>query len=167
MPAAACRSNSVCNLPGIRSNDGFGVLVRVIHDADRFDPAVPPTDVAMVWAAGSALDLWTATTTLNPDPSTHYGQEGLYLYRFQLSWTPAGGAAQLITEWFPDPFSREIDLGMLSAITRARQPPAPFNWTDGAWRTPELDSLVVYEAQVEQFNDTFAGMAVWRIGLFT
>jgi maltooligosyltrehalose trehalohydrolase len=146
-------------LPGIRANDSFGVLVRIIHDADRFDPAVPPTDVPMVWAAGSALDLWTATTTLTPDPSTHYGQDGLYLYRFQLSWTPAGGAAKLITEWFPDPFARETDLGMLSAITCARQPPAPFNWTDGAWRTPELDSLVVYEAQVEQFNDTFAGMA--------
>ena len=64
-------------LPGIRSNDGFGVRVRVIHDAYRFDPAVPPTDVAMVWAAGSALDLWTATATLTPDPSTHYGQDGL------------------------------------------------------------------------------------------
>lgn len=72
-------------LPGIRSKDGFGVLVRVIHDADRFDPAVPPTDVRMVWAPGSVLDLWTATTTLTLDPSTHYGQEGLYLYRFQLS----------------------------------------------------------------------------------
>jgi hypothetical protein len=53
-------------LPGIRSNDGFGVLVRVVHDADRFDPAVPPTDVAMVWAAGGVLDLWNATTTLTP-----------------------------------------------------------------------------------------------------
>jgi hypothetical protein len=80
-------------LPGIRSTDGFGVLVRVIHDADRFDPAVPPRDVAMAWTAGSALDLWTATTTLTPDPSSHYGQDGLYLYRFQLSLTPASGGA--------------------------------------------------------------------------
>jgi hypothetical protein len=29
-------------LPGIRSRDGFGVVVRVIHDADRFDPGVQP-----------------------------------------------------------------------------------------------------------------------------
>jgi len=145
-------------LPGIKSIDGFGVVVRVIHDADRFDPSVPPVDISMAWTVGSALDLWTATATLTPDPHSHYGQDGLYLYRFQLWWTPAGGARQLITEWFPDPFARETDLGMLSAVTCAHQPPAPFNWTDGAWRTPDLDSLIVYEAQVEQFNDTFAGV---------
>jgi maltooligosyltrehalose trehalohydrolase len=145
-------------LPGIRPADGFSVAVRVIQDADRFDPAVPPVDVAMSWAQGSALDLWTVTAALAPDPDSHYGQEGLYLYRFQLFWTPTGGSRQLITEWFPDPFARETDLGMLSAVTCTRQAPAPFNWTDGAWRTPEIDSLVVYEAQVEQFNDTFAGV---------
>lgn len=146
-------------LPGIKSTDGFGVVVRVIHDADRFDPSVPPVDISMVWTAWSALDLWTGTATLTPDPQSHYGQDGLYLYRFQLWWTPAGGARQLITEWFPDPFARETDLGMLSAVRCAHQPPAPFNWTDGSWRTPDLDSLIVYEAQVEQFNDTFAGVA--------
>jgi maltooligosyltrehalose trehalohydrolase len=146
-------------LPGLKATDGFGVVVRIIHDADRFDPAVPPVDVSMAWTAGSALDLWAATATLNPDPHSHYGQEGLYLYRFQLFWTPPGDARQLITEWFPDPFARETDLGMLSAVTCTRQPAPPFNWSDGGWRTPELDNLVVYEAQVEQFNDTFAGLA--------
>ncbi len=146
-------------LPGIRSTDGFGVVVRIIHDADRFDPNVPPVNILMTWTAGSALDLWTARAALNPDPNSHFGQDGLYLYRFQLYWTPAGGARQLITEWFPDPFARETDLGVLSAVTCARGAPVPFNWTDEAWRTPELDSLIVYEAQVEQFNDTFAGVA--------
>jgi 1,4-alpha-glucan branching enzyme len=145
-------------LPGIRSRDGFSVIVRVIHDADRFDPDVQPVNVDMIWTQGSALDLWTATATLTPIAGSHYGQEGLYLYRFQLLWTPAGGTAQVITKWFPDPFARETDLGMLSAVTCTRQPLAPFNWTDGAWRTPELDNLVVYEAQIEQFNDTFAGL---------
>jgi maltooligosyltrehalose trehalohydrolase len=145
-------------LPGIKSTAGFGVVVRIIHDADRFVPTVLPVDIPMAWRAGSALDLWTATATLNLDPKSHYGQDGLYLYRFQLWFTPAGGARQLITEWFPDPFSRETDLGMLSAVTCSHEQLAPFNWTDGVWRTPELDSLVVYEAQVEQFNDTFAGV---------
>lgn len=98
-------------LPGIRSTDGFGVVVRIIHDADRFDPNVPPVNILMTWTAGSALDLWTARAALNPDPNSHFGQDGLYLYRFQLYWTPAGGARQLITEWFPDPFARETDLG--------------------------------------------------------
>ncbi len=63
-----------------------------------------------------------------------------------------------MTEWFPDPFARETDLGMLSAVTCLKTQPPPFDWTDSAWRTPELDSLVVYEAQVEQFNDTFTGV---------
>ena len=145
-------------LPGIRKSDGFGVVVRVIHDADRFDPGVPPVDVGMEWVAGSELDLWTATATLSPISNSHYGQDGLYLYRFQLFWTPVSGAKQLITKWFPDPFAHETDLGMLSAVTCARQAALPFNWADGAWRTPELDSLVVYEAQIEQFNDTFSGV---------
>ncbi len=134
------------------------MVVRIIHNSDRFDPDVLPVDIQMAWTAGSALDLWTATATLNPDPKSHYGQDGLYLYRFQLLWTPAGGAAQLITKWFPDPFAREADLGMLSAVTCAHEQAPPFDWSDGAWRTPEVDSLVVYEVQVEQFNDTFAGV---------
>jgi maltooligosyltrehalose trehalohydrolase len=145
-------------LPGIKSTDGFNVVVRIIHDADRFDPNVPTVDQPMIWSAGSALDLWTTTAILISDPASHYGQEGLYLYRFQLWWTPAGGARQLVTEWFTDPFARETDLGMLSAVTCTKVQVPPFNWTDQAWLTPELDNLVVYEAQVEQFNDTFAGL---------
>jgi maltooligosyltrehalose trehalohydrolase len=145
-------------LPGIKSAAGFAVVVRLLHDADRFDPGVAPVDIPMAWTAGSALDLWTATATLAPDANSHYGQDGLYLYRFQLWWAPAGGPRQLITEWFPDPFARETDLGMLSALTCSHAPPAPFAWTDAAWRTPELDSLIVYEAQVEQFNDRFDGL---------
>jgi maltooligosyltrehalose trehalohydrolase len=37
--------------------------------------------------------------------------------------------------------------------------PAPFVWTDDDYKTPELDDLVVYELQVEEFNDTFDGVA--------
>ncbi len=144
-------------LPGIRASDGFEVLARIIHDDDRFDPAVQPVDVPLTWQAGSALDLWSATSQLAAGAG-HYGQEGIYLYRFQLWWTPPGGTRQLITGWFTDPFARQTDLGMLSAVTCSRTPAAPFAWTDAAWRTPELDDLVVYEPQVEQFDDTFAGI---------
>ncbi len=34
-------------LPGISPADGFGVVLRIIHAADRFDPAVLPVDVAV------------------------------------------------------------------------------------------------------------------------
>jgi len=33
----------------------------------------------------------------------------------------------------------------------------PFAWADAVYKTPELDDLVVYELQVEEFNDTFDG----------
>ena len=36
--------------------------------------------------------------------------------------------------------------------------PAPAAWTDGAYKTPELDDLIVYELEAEQLNDTFDGV---------
>src|SRR5437763_15394622 len=82
-------------LPGVRASDGFSVVVRVIHTADRFNPAVPTKDVDLTWHSANALDLWTATVALTPASSSHLGQDGIYLYRFQLFWTPSGGSKQL------------------------------------------------------------------------
>jgi maltooligosyltrehalose trehalohydrolase len=144
-------------LPGVRSSDGFSVTVRVIHAADRFDPSVKTKDQDLLWNSGTPLDLWTTDLAIPMDPHSHFGQEGLYLYRFQLWWTPAGGGRQLITLWFTDPFARSTDIGRLSAVSVTRSP-EPFSWTDGAYKTPELDDLVVYELQVEEFNDTFDGV---------
>jgi maltooligosyltrehalose trehalohydrolase len=144
-------------LPGIRSSDGFDVVVRVIHQLDRFDAAVQPQDSHLIWDAGDPLDLWSATVPIQPAAGTHFGDEGLYLYRFQLWWTPAGGNRQLITRWFVDPFALQTDVGLLSAVLLQKTPQL-FNWTDAAYKTPELDDLIVYELQVEQFNDTFQGV---------
>lgn len=144
-------------LPGIRASDGFEVIVRLIHQADRFDPRVPTTDFPLVHQAGSPLDLWCANLTLTPSTTSRFGSAGLHLYRFQLWWTPTGGNRQLITNWFTDPFAQTTDVGSLSALLLAPNPPA-FPWTDQGYKTPELDDLVVYELQVEQFNDTFDGV---------
>ena len=144
-------------LPGIRTADRFEVVVRVIHKDDRFDPAIQPRDSSLVWNAGHPLDLWTATVPVQPVAGTHFGKEGLYLYRFQLWWTPPGGARQLITRWFTDPFARQTDVGRLSAVMLSTTA-APIAWADAAFKTPELDDLVVYELQVGEFNDTFAGV---------
>jgi 1,4-alpha-glucan branching enzyme len=146
-------------LPGVTSANGFEVIVRIIHQADRFTPGINPVDVSLAWQPGSALDLWTATTELQPSPLSHYGQDGIYLYRYQLWWIPAGGEKTLITRWFTDPFARQTDVGMLAAVPCARVPVAPFAWTDAGWKTPELDDLVVYELHADQFNDTFQGIA--------
>jgi len=146
-------------LPGITATNGFEVIARVIHQQDRFDPAIQPVNVSLVWQAGSPLDLWTATCTLQNDPLSHFGQDGIYLYRFQLWQTPPGGSRTLITLWFTDPFARQTDVGMLAAVPCARVPAAPYNWTDANWKTPELDDLVFYELHVDEFNNTFDGIA--------
>jgi maltooligosyltrehalose trehalohydrolase len=144
-------------LPGVRSVDGFEVVVRVIHQNDRFNPAVQPQDSPLVWNAAHPLSLWSAPVDVPALPNTSFGNEGVYLYRFQLWWSSPVGARTLVTEWFCDPFARETDVGELSAVVASRNP-APAVWTDAAYQTPELDELIVYELQVEQFNDTFAGV---------
>jgi len=84
-------------LPGIRAADGFEVVVRLIKKEDRFDPAIQPQDSQLTWNAGHALDLWSTTINVAPVAGSNFGTEGIYLYRFQLWWTPPGGARQLIT----------------------------------------------------------------------
>lgn len=145
-------------LPGIRSSDGFSVVVRIIHAADRFNPLVRTQDEKLTWVTGTNLDLWTANVTLASGGASHSGEEGEYLYRYQLWWTDGAGPRILVTNWFPDPFARSTDIGLMSA-TLLSKTLTPFDWTDGAWRTPELQDLVVYELQVEEFNETFDGVA--------
>ena len=144
-------------LPGIRAADGFDVVVRVIHRDDRFNPAIQPQDSHLLWNSTHPLDIWSGTVPVQPIVGTHFGSEGLYLYRFQLWFRAPGSQRQLVTRWFTDPFARQTDVGLLSAVMLSRNP-APFAWTDAAYKTPELDDLIVYELQVEEFNDTFDGV---------
>ena len=139
-------------LPGIRAQDGFGVVVKLIHRDDRLTPQIQTQNTDLAWQQGHPLDLWTTTAAINPVAGTSFGREGVYLYRYQLLWH-----GQVVTLWFCDPFARMTDIGRLSAVTVSRAV-APFHWTDAAYQTPELDDLVVYELQVEEFNDTFDGV---------
>lgn len=145
-------------LPGIQSTADFEVLARVIHSLDRFDPTVPAATYPLTWQAGSALDLWTASVALTPVAGSNLGQPGMHLYRYELWWAPVGGARQQISSWIVDPFARETEIGRMSAFT-LEPAPAAFAWTDAAYKTPDLDDLIVYELQVEEFNDTFDGVA--------
>jgi 1,4-alpha-glucan branching enzyme len=142
-------------LPGIRAADGFEVVVRVIHRDDRFDPGIKPQDFSLNWHSGHPLDLWSKPVPISPVPNTSFGREGVYLYRYQLWWRN-GQDRKLITLWFTDPFARATDVGRLSAFTLSPLT-MPFQWTDSAYKTPELDDLVVYELQIEEFNDSFDG----------
>lgn len=153
-------------LPGIRSTDGFQVVVRIVHKDDRFNQAVAPQDFDLDWVQGSALDHWTKNIPIRPVADTRFGSEGVYLYRFQLWFTPPEGNRQLVTLWFTDPFARTTDIGSLSAFTLSSSSTA-FSWSSGdkPHKTPELDDLIVYELQVEEFNDTFDGV-VERLDYF-
>ncbi|MGC2697832.1 MAG: alpha-amylase family glycosyl hydrolase, partial [Candidatus Angelobacter sp.] len=139
-------------LPGIRARDGFEVVVKLIHRDDRFTPEIQTQNTSMKWQDGHPLDLWIATATINTVPGTNFGRVGVYLYRYQLLWN-----GQVVTLWFCDPFARMTDIGRLSAVPVFRGA-TPFPWTDDGYKTPELDDLVVYELQVEEFNDTFDGV---------
>lgn len=115
-------------LPGLRAPDGFAVIVRVIHSQDRFTPGIAPRDFPLQWQPGSPLDLWSADVSVDPVAGTNFGNEGSYLYRYQLQWAPAGQATRsVVTKWFVDPFARATDIGELSAFTLTKTP-APFAW---------------------------------------
>lgn len=142
-------------LPGIEPSARFEVRVLVIHEQDRFAPDVPAASFVLTPDATDPDGLWTGDAHMaRAGAIGSFGLPGTYLYRYQL-WR----GQQLVTEWFTDPFATATDdVGQLASVTT---PDAlmPFTWHDGDWKVPELDDLVVYELHVEQFNDTFDGVA--------
>lgn len=140
-------------LPGITFNKGYRVQARIIHERDQFVRDIPPEVFDLFWHNGSALDLWDVTVDLAAGGAGHFGQEGTYLYRFQLL-----RGHEVVTTWFADPFGRGAGLGNLSAFT-VDSTAQPFAWHDGGFRVPEVDELVVYELHVGEFNETFGGVA--------
>ena len=147
-------------LPGLASEAGYQIVVRVIHQNDRFVPEIKTLDFPLQPVAGHVLGLWQAELTIPPKDGTHFGQPGTYLYRYQLLRNlPGASRPAVLTRWFTDPFARLTDdVGELSAFTTPDAEPG-FTWTDDHWKVPELENLVVYELHVEEFNDGFAGVA--------
>jgi maltooligosyltrehalose trehalohydrolase len=141
-------------LPGVRDADGFSVVVRIIHIADQFVPEIPSVPLPLAFDATHALGLWSRTVdlaTVAAPAGSHFGTAGQYLYRFELQRNGA-----VITRVFLDPFATENGPGLLGAFTLGAA--APFAFTDGAYRTPALDDLIVYELNVAEFYGTFAGV---------
>ncbi len=148
--APASRSASTCR--GSGAGDGFEVIAKVIHRADQFVPEIPPVRQSLDFQAAHPLGLWSTTFDLAAVPAApgHFGQDGDYLYRFELR---RGG--QIVTANFLDPFATGSGPAFLSSFVVG---PAPaFPWSDAAFRVPELDDLVLYELQVQEFHSTFAG----------
>ncbi len=139
-------------LPNITFNKGYAVKVRIIHEADQFIRGIEPKDIFLNWVNGSTHDLWEITVPLTLDQTSHFGQQGTYLYRFQLLH-----ANRDMTFWFADPFGRAAGLGTLSAFVIENNP-QPFPWTDNHFNVPEVDEMVVYELNVREFNRDFQGL---------
>jgi 1,4-alpha-glucan branching enzyme len=139
-------------LPGITYNKGYRVKLRIIHEADQFVRGIEPKDFYLSWINGSPLDRWTASVPLATDPASHFGQNGTYLYRFQLL-----RGSHEVTFWFSDPFGRAAGLGTLSAFALTGGPQT-FAWTDAAFTVPEVDDMIVYELNVREFNRDFQGV---------
>ena len=139
-------------LPGIRASDGFQVLVKVIHRLDQFTPEILPVARPLTFQADHALGLWIATVDLSsvPAPPGHFGQDGEHLYRFEL-WR----SGQIVSKHFLDPFATGSGPAFLSSFRIG--PATAFTWTDDGFRVPELDDLILYELQIQEFRSTFDG----------
>jgi maltooligosyltrehalose trehalohydrolase len=141
-------------LPGVTKADGFDLRVRIIHIADQFVPEIPSVPQSLTFDPAHPLGLWSATvdlTAVAAPSGSHFGQNGQYLYRYDLLRNGA-----VVTQTFLDPFAVENGPGLLGVFTVGAQP--AFSWTDAAYRTPPLDELVIYELNVAEFYGTFAGV---------
>jgi maltooligosyltrehalose trehalohydrolase len=171
-------------LPNITAAKGYQLMVRVIHEKDQFAIEIPAKNFLLTFDEQNPLGLWSGTVDLTKykDTASHFGTPGTYLYRYTLlqKQQPGGDTANqvtlpvfdpgstvqrdltatLVTLFITDPYARDTGIGKLSAFTVSEQPILPFAWTDAGFVVPELDDLIVYELQVEEFDSTFDGVAM-------
>jgi len=138
-------------LPGVTKAAGYDVKVRVIHRDDQFVPEIPSQVLSLNFDASHSLGLWSLDFDVAQFSSGHFGQDGEYLYRFEL-WQ----SGRLITKHFSDPFAMRVGPGFLVSFYKGPNP--SFTWHDQTYQTPALDDLIVYEMQVQEFNSTFDGI---------
>ena len=170
-------------LPAITLAKGYQLIVRVIHEQDQFVIEIPAKNFLLTFDDRHPLGLWSGMInfSLYKDEGSHFGTPGTYLYRFMLlqQQQPGGDTsnqmtlqvfdpatsvqhdltANVVSLFITDPFARNTGIGKLSAFTVSDQPILPFPWTDADFVVPQLDDLIVYELQVEEFDSTFDGVA--------
>jgi len=164
-------------LPNITPTKGYIVIVRVIHEKDQFTIEIPAKNFLLTFDETSPLGLWSATIDLAVHADSNFGTPGKYLYRYMLLQQASNPAnpitlsisdplqpqqhdftANIVTLFITDPFATDTGIGKLSAFTVSNVPLPTFTWTDKNYVTPQLDDLVVYELQVEEFASTFDGV---------
>jgi maltooligosyltrehalose trehalohydrolase len=139
-------------LPGVDSAQGYAVSVKIIHERDQYLQAAQPALVAQAHSLDATYgDYWSGQIDLNtatpPDGSSSFGQPGRYVYRY-LVHSPTRGDIDFII----DPFSREVGVGRLSAITIGSIP-YQFSLNETKWKTPPLNRAIIYELMISEFRD--------------
>jgi 1,4-alpha-glucan branching enzyme len=141
-------------LPGITFDKGYRLQLRIIHESDQFVRGIEPRAFWMNWVKGSELDLWSVQVNVVKDIATeHFGDDGQYLYRYQL----ISADGDILALSFSDPFASATGLGISSVVTLDTNA-QPFVWTDAAFVPPDVDHMVVYELNVREFNEDFDGV---------
>lgn len=138
-------------LPGVDPAQGYTVSIKIIHESDQYMQAVPPVVVAQTHSVDPTYgDFWSSQLDLNPvapAQGSAFGQPGKYVYRYVVH-SPTRGDIDFII----DPFSREVGVGRLSAITIGAIPYA-FSGNELKWKTPPLKDAIIYELMISEFRD--------------
>lgn len=145
-------------LPGIAPEDGFRLSIKLIHENDQFLKDVAPFSFKMDHSMDPVYgDYWCVNVAISPSerpsPSSAWGTQGRYVYRFMLERDGASG----YVDWIGDPFAREYGIGKLSAFTLGY---ASHAWSahEAEWKVPALSDLVVYELMIAEFANDLDGM---------
>lgn len=139
-------------LPGVDSTRGYTVSVKIIHEKDQYLQAGQPALIAQAHSIDPTYgDYWSGTIDLNaaqsPPGVSSFGQTGRYVYRY-LVHSPTRGDIDFII----DPFSREVGVGRLSAIT-VGSTLYQFAANETKWKTPPLKNAIVYELMISEFRN--------------
>jgi 1,4-alpha-glucan branching enzyme len=139
-------------LPGVDPATGYAVSVKIIHETDQYLQAAAPALVAQAHSVDPTYgDYWSGqinlTTAPPPPGSSAFGKPGRYVYRYVIH-SPTRGDVDFII----DPFSREVGVGRLSAIT-VGSTPYVFSANETKWKTPPLKNAVIYELMISEFRD--------------
>jgi maltooligosyltrehalose trehalohydrolase len=142
-------------LPGVDAAKGYSVSVKIIHETDQYLQGAPPALVPQNHSVDAMYgDYWSGQIDLNPAASPPgspaFGQPGRYVYRY-LIHSPTRGDIDFII----DPFSREVGVGRLSAIT-VGSVPYTFSANENQWKTPPLKNTIIYELMISEFREDLA-----------
>lgn len=160
-------------LPGISSDDGDKLTVKVIHERDQFRQDIPPLSFPMSHSPDPEYgDYWQAKIDLADERSSgtgsgieasrmsSWGSEGKYVYRYMLE----SPKAREPIDWIIDPFAREFGIGKLSSVTVGYEKNDKHEWSESeqSWKTPGLDDLIMYELMITEFGGSIEG-AIGRL----